>query len=148
MLNKQLLGIIGAFMCVLGIFLPAAINGHCEGFFKFAWEEPYFTRFSCAGLQQSNILIWWGDSINWFLNGDERLLSAFLVVMILGTTVAVITKIYLPLWLLVPLMIACTINLENRVVYPYVSWDAWIAFMFGYILLIISACTKEIKSSQ
>lgn len=133
-------------MCILGIFLPAAVDGHCAGFFKFDWENPYFTRFTCAASQQGNILGWWGDRTDWGSAGTERLISAFLVVAIFGLTTAVITKLYPIIWVLVPIMIACTINLHSKVVYPYVVWHAWIAFMFGYILLIISACTKETKS--
>jgi len=109
MLNKQLLGIIGALMCVLGIFLPAAVDGHCAGFFKFDWENPYLTRFTCASSQQGNILTWWGDRTDWATDGNERLMSAFLVVAVLGVTIAVITKLYLIIWGLVPIMIAFTI---------------------------------------
>lgn len=144
MLDKQLLGRIGALMCILAIFLPANVDGHCAGFFKFDWEKPYFTRFTCASSQEGNIFSCWGDRTDWDSAGTQRLLSVFITLGVLAIAISVLTELYLILWGLVPVMIACTIALQSKSSYfAYTVWPAWIAFMLGYILLMITVCTRD-----
>lgn len=152
MINKQLLGIIGAIICLVGIFLPAGMDSNCSGFFEYNWESPFLNRFTCAGNGYGNILYWWERKTYWTTQeswsyfGNEKLASLLLIIAILGVTAAVITKLYPIMWVVIPVIIACTIYLHGQLRGENVSPHAWFALAVGCILLIVSASSKEVKS--